>query len=290
VAFYGGTFTRLPISKMTELLKAVNPYIEQGHFQTIRVSTRPDAVDEERLCLIKDLGVSTVELGVQSLDDDVLKASKRGYTAEDVLKSVQMLHKHAFRVGIQLMPGLPEDSYERFMNTVHGVLSIKPHMVRLYPAIVIKGTELEKLYYANKYQPLSLEEAVAICQDSCLHLEGNGIPVIRMGLMASPSLTADGQIVAGPWHEAFGFLVRSSIHQKSIEPYLPLYGTVQQVGLRVPNREIPLVRGYKNQGLDIIEKKTGVKVLYVKGDASVPSGQVEIDRFEGPFKIKNQPS
>jgi histone acetyltransferase (RNA polymerase elongator complex component) len=263
--------------KMMALLKAVHPYIEQGHFQTIRVSTRPDAIDEVRLRLIKNLGVSTIELGVQSLEDNVLKASKRGYTRADVTRSVQMLHKHAFRVGIQLMPGLPEDSYKRFMNTIQDVLRLKPHMVRLYPAIVIKGTELEQLYHAKKYQPLSLEEAVSICQDSCLRLEENGVPVIRMGLMASPSLIEEGQIVAGPWHEAFGFLVRSSIHQKSIEPLLPPYGTTQQFGLRVPDREIPLVRGYKNQGLDIIEKKTGAKVIYVKGDASVPSGQVQME-------------
>jgi len=197
----------------------------------------------------------------------------------DVLESVRLLNKHGFRVGIQLMPGLPADSPERFLGAIRKVIKIKPDMVRLYPAIVIKGTELERLYYINEYRPLSLGEAVTICHESCIQLESQGIPVIRMGLMSSPSLTDAGQIVAGPWHDAFGFLVRSSIHQSAIEPYLPYRGSVQRFGLRAPNREIPLIRGYKNQGLGSIEDKTEAKVVYIKPDDSVPFGRVEVDRI-----------
>lgn len=279
VAFYGGTFTRLPVSKMVELLEAVEPYLRQGHFQTIRISTRPDAINQERLFLIKKLGVSTIELGVQSLDDDVLRLSRRGYAAGHVMESVHMIKKLGFKLGIQLMPGLPGDSKERFMETIQKVIAIKPDMVRLYPAIVIKDTELERLYHANEYKPLSLEEAVSICRESCIQLENQDIPVIRIGLMSSPSLTEEGQIVAGPWHEAFGFLVRSGIHQKTIEPYLPRQKTVQRFGIRAPNREIALIRGYKNQGLDLIEHHTGAKLIYIRPDDSVPSGQVAVDRI-----------
>lgn len=255
----------------------MNPYIRQGYFKTIRISTRPDAIDKKRLDLIKDLGVSIVELGVQSLDDKILKASKRGYTAKDAIAAVHMLNDHGFKVGIQLMPGLPGDSYNRFVKTIEAVSRLKPDMVRLYPVLVIKGTELERLYNEKVYQPLSLDEAVLICQTSCIHLEGKGIPVIRMGLMSSPSLLAEGQIVAGPWHHAFGFLVRSSIHLRTIEPYLPLHGTVSRFGIRAPSREIPLIRGYKNQGLGLIMDKTGARVAYVRPDNTLPLGRVEVD-------------
>ncbi|MBN1848354.1 MAG: radical SAM protein [Deltaproteobacteria bacterium] len=280
VAFYGGTFTRLPAFKMIELLEAVEPYLKQGHFQSIRISTRPDAIHQKGLELIKDLGVSTIELGVQSLDRDVLRLSERGYTVEDVMESIRLVKKYGFRLGIQLMPGLPGDSKERFMAGIQKVIDIKPHMIRLYPTIVIKGTELEKLYHSGKYKPLSLGEAVSVCMDSCRRLEDRDIPVIRMGLMASPSLTQKGEIVAGPWHEAFGFLVRSGIHQNRIGSYLPRFKETQRFGIRSPNREIPLIRGYKNQGLDLIERKTGAKVVYVKPDDSIPSGRLAIDRLK----------
>lgn len=277
IAFYGGTFTRLPIPRIIELLTAVNPYIRQGYFKTIRISTRPDAIDKKRLDLIKNFGVSIVELGVQSLDNEVLSASRRGYTAEDAIGAIHMLNDHELKVGIQLMPGLPGDSYDRFMKTIEAVSRLKPDMVRLYPVLVIKGTKLEELYNKRVYQPLSLEEALSICQMSCIHLEGNGIPVIRMGLMSSPSLLTEGQIVAGPWHHAFGFLVRSSIHLKTIEPYLPLHGSVSRFGIRAPHCEIPLIRGYKNQGLGLIMDKTGARVAYVRPDNSLPLGQIGVD-------------
>ena len=278
IAFYGGTFTRMPLDRMAELLGAVAPYLKSGFFRSIRVSTRPDALDEERLDLIKSYGVSTVELGVQSMDDGVLELSLRGHTSRDTFESVHLLRRHGFKVGIQLMPGLPGDSEKKFMKTVEEVIKLRPDMVRLYPTVVIRGTELAKWYQEKKYHPLRLEEAVNICQQSCVRLEGNGIPVIRIGLMSSPSLLRAGQIVAGPWHRAFGFLVRSGIHFKKIESYLPRKGKVTRFRIMAPYKEIPLVRGYKNKGLHLIEYKTGARVTDVIPDESIPSGQIGIEK------------
>jgi len=278
VAFYGGTFTRIPIERMAYLLEAVAPYIKQGFFKSIRVSTRPDALDDERLQLMKARNVSTVELGSQSMDEEVLAKTQRGHTARDTVQSVMMLKQYGFKVGIQLMPGLPGDSKEKFMKTVEKVVLLRPDMVRLYPALVIRGTELAGWYQAKRYQPLGLESAVQICSESCMRLESNGIPVIRIGLMSSPSLLQEGQIVAGPWHEAFGFLVRSAIHQQRIEPWLPMPGEAERIGLRVPSREVPLVRGYKNRGLRLIENKTGAEVINVIPDASVSPGRIRVDK------------
>jgi len=279
VAFYGGSFTSLGIKRMTELLEAVKPYLQQGLFSSIRVSARPDAIDDERLELMRSLGVSAVELGAQSMDDKVLALSRRGHAATDTIASVEILKRYGFKVGIQLMPGLPGDSREGFSKTIHDVIGLQPDMARLYPAIVIEGTELADRYNHGRYQPLTLEEAILICGEACIRLEQNGIPVIRIGLMSSQSLLKEGQIVAGPWHGAFGFLVRSDIHLKGIQDLLPGHGEVSQIGIRAPLREIPLVRGYKNQGVRLIEEKTGARILYVKPDDSVPYGRIGIDRL-----------
>lgn len=277
VAFYGGTFTRLTTTRMKELLGAVRPYLQQGLFQSIRFSTRPDSVLDKPLDLLKNLGVSTVELGTQSMVDEVLKHSQRGHTAQDTVDSVRLLKEFGFKVGVQLMPGLPGDTQERFMQTVEKVISLRPHMVRLYPTIVLKGTALEKWFREKRYHPTPLAKAVKICQESCVRLEDNGIPVIRIGLMSSKTLLEDSQIVAGPWHKAFGFLVRSEIYQQRIESYLPEWGLAAEMRLRVPHRELPLVRGYKNRGLRSIEDKTGAKVIEVIADDTVPAGQVVVD-------------
>jgi len=279
VAFYGGTFTRLPFGHMRELLEAVAPFIKQGFFKCVRVSTRPDALDEERLEVMKSHCVSTVELGAQSMDDHVLALSKRGHTAEDTVGAVQLLRRHGFGVGIQLMPGLPGDSKEKFSSTITKIINLHPDMVRLYPALVIRGTELARWYDEGSYRPLRFEEAVEICLESCIRLEAEGIPVIRIGLMSSPSLLEKGQIVKGPWHPAFGFLVRAGIYQRNIEPELPKPGEASLIKILAPKRDIPLVRGYKNQGLKEIETKTGAKVVKVELDDSIPSGRVRIKRI-----------
>jgi histone acetyltransferase (RNA polymerase elongator complex component) len=277
IAFYGGTFTSLGVDRMSELLEATKPYLSQGIFRSIRVSTRPDEIDGKRLDLMKNFGVSTVELGVQSMDDEVLRLSQRGHSAADTVAAVKLLKRHGFKVGAQLMPGLPGDSEENFLTTVNKIIKLQPDMARLYPAIVIDGTKLAAWYNDNRYRPLTLEDAVRICLESCIRLESRGIPVIRIGLMSSPSLLREGQIVAGPWHCAFGFLVRSNIHLKRIEPFLPKPGAASKIGIRAPHREIPLIRGHKNEGLCLMEKKIRAKIAYIKPDDSIPDGRIEVD-------------
>jgi histone acetyltransferase (RNA polymerase elongator complex component) len=277
VAFYGGTFTRLPVGRIQEMLEAVAPFLREGLFKSIRVSTRPDSLQQEQLHLMRKLGVTTVELGTQSMDDRVLELSRRGHTAQDTVESVRLLREQGFKVGIQLMPGLPGDSEEVFKKTVGEVIKLRPDMVRLYPTLVIKGTELATWYRENRYHPLALDAAVGICQESCVRLEEKGIPVIRIGVMSSPALIPGDEIMAGPWHSAFGFLVRSGIHQEKIASYLPRQAVAGKIRLRVPSGEIPLVRGYKNRGLRLIEEKTGAKIVDTIGDDAVPSGQVRVD-------------
>jgi len=279
VAFYGGTFTNLPFDQIEDLLEAVAPFIEQKLIHSIRVSTRPDALDEKRLEAMMEKGVSTVELGVQSMDNRVLNLSERGHSAEDAVSAIELLRRYGFKVGIQLMPGLPGDSMSGFYSTVKKVLDLRPDVVRLYPAVVIRGTGLADLYEKGKYQPLGLDEAVEICMESCVQFEDEGIPVIRIGLMSSPSLLEEGQIIAGPWHPAFGFLVRSGIYQKRVEPELPGPGKALHITIKVPGRDIPLIRGYKNEGLKKIKDRTGAKVLKVEVDDSIPEGRLKVEKI-----------
>ena len=279
VAFYGGTFTGLPKDRMKQLLQAVAPYIEDRLVRSIRVSTRPDFIDEDRLSIMKACHVRTVELGVQSMDDAVLAMARRGHSAADVIRAVQMLKRGGFKVGVQLMPGLPGDSEDIFRATIEKVISLGPDMARLYPALVIAGTGLARLYEAGAYQPLTLMEAIDCCVHGTVRLEANGIPVIRIGLMSSPSLLEAGRIAAGPWHPAFGFLVRSAIYHRAIEPDLPAPGTAGQIRIFTPEQEIPLIRGYKNRGVRTIEENTGAHILGIVVDDTVPKGRVRIEKI-----------
>lgn len=275
VAFYGGTFTGLSRNRMRALLEAVTPYIKNGLFRSIRVSTRPDALDDDRLEIMKAYGVVTVELGVQSMNDEVLELAQRGHSAGDTVRAFQVLKKTGFKVGVQLLPGLPGDSEKRFRATIARVLTLDPDMVRLYPVLVLRGTVLARLYEEGKYRPMKLDGAIETCIESCIRLETAGIPVIRLGLMSSSSLLEEGQILAGPWHPAFGFLVRSGIHLRGID--LPKPKGASMINIFAPQREIPLVRGYKNEGLKWIEKRTGAEVVGVKADDSVSPGKIRIE-------------
>ena len=279
LAFYGGTFTGLKKARMESLLEAAAPFVQSGMVKSIRISTRPDSLDEQRLGILGAYGVTTVELGAQSMSDRVLALSQRGHTAGDTISAVRMLKDHGFKVGIQLMPGLPGDSSEEFLATIEKVLALKPHMARLYPTLVIKGTGLARMYGDGSYQPFSLEEAVNVCVKSVLLLEGNGIPVIRIGLMGSPSLLKKGHIIAGPWHPAFGFLVRSTIHLNGIVPDLPAPCEAQWIRIYTPLREIPMVRGYKNEGIQKIEQVTGARVMGVLPDDTVPPGRIRLEKI-----------
>lgn len=277
VAFYGGTFTRLSRGKIQELLDAVAPFLGDGMFRSIRLSTRPDALDRETLLLLRSRGVETVELGAQSMDDEVLLRSQRGHTAGDTARSVRLLREQGLKVGIQLMPGLPGDSDERFLATVDRVIGLNPDMVRLYPTVVLEGTELAAWYRRGSYEPWSLDQALEVCSESVLRLEHHGIPVIRVGLMSSPSLRKAGQVLAGPWHEAFGHLVRSRVFHKRIASLLPEKGSMRGICIRVHPREVPLMRGFKNNGIREVEKKTEATVQRVVGDASLFPGCIRVE-------------
>jgi len=207
VAFYGGSFTGISVKRQEELLGAVKPYIDDGRVEGIRISTRPDYVDDTIMSLLQAYSVTIVELGLQSLDQKVLDSSGRGHTALQAENAMRLLQERGFIVGAQLMCGLPGDSSGRLMATTRKVAVLAPDFVRIYPTLVIKGSGLEKLYRSQAYRPLSLSMAIAlVCRMKRIFAQ-HGIKVVRMGLQ--PSRELEDRVLAGPYHPAFGELVNS---------------------------------------------------------------------------------
>lgn len=205
IAFFGGSFTGIERDYMIQLLEEANEYINRFGLSGIRCSTRPDYINEEILNLLKKYKVKTIELGVQSLDDDVLRTSHRGHSSHDVIYSSQLIKDFNFQLGLQTMVGLPGDTLEKSLKTAEMIIDLKPSLVRIYPVLVLKDTGLEKLYKAGKYLPLDLDTAVEWCSKLVDLYEKSNIKIARIGLQTSESLVYS--LITGPWHPAFGQLV-----------------------------------------------------------------------------------
>ena len=251
LAFYGGSFTALDLGLQEQLLQLVEPLYRSGFLSSLRASTRPDAITDKGLQLLKKYHVQTVELGVQSLDEKVLKASQRGHNAACVSGAVRLLREAGLIVGVQLMVGLPEQGFASFKETITKVLALKPDLARIYPVLVIKDTPLEKMYYKGVFVPLSLEEAVTQAAYGYRTMTEAGIKVIRIGLQADGELCAPGNIVAGPFHPAMGELVKSRALRNAID--LALQEIQEQGQTKVVIKHLPAltsqVRGQKNANM-----------------------------------------
>lgn len=212
VAFFGGTFTGISMEKQKEYLEGVKEYLDKGLVQGIRLSTRPDYINREVMEQLKRYNVTTIELGVQSFDEEVLKKSARYYPIETVYKACEMIKFYGIDLGIQLMPGLPGSTFETDMESARKAVEIGPQNARVYPTLIIKDTEMERMYYRGEYDVFSLEEAIKRCRKICSLLEVNGINIIRVGLQPSDDLRNSGVAVEGAFHPAFRELVDGEIY------------------------------------------------------------------------------
>ncbi|MCX7982552.1 MAG: radical SAM protein [Syntrophales bacterium] len=254
IAVYGGNFSGLSREEQERILRLLEPFVKKGIISGIRISTRPDEIKEEKLEILTKYPVTTVELGAQSLDDTVLYLAGRGHTASDVLIATQRLKNRGFKVGIHLMMGLPGDSREIFMSTVEKAIEMAPHMVRIHPTVVLRDTVLAEYFYKGLYTPLNLEEAVDWAAEAVRLFRQNNIKVIRLGLQTTSNLTAPGNIVAGPFHPSFGFLVESRILRDEaatmIARQVPSGSTVT---FSIPKRWESSFRGYRNENLKYLK-------------------------------------
>lgn len=220
IAFYGGTFTGMEQEEQRRLLELASPFLREGAADGIRLSTRPDEIDAEGLDLLKAFGVTTVEVGAQSLDDEVLLRSGRGHKAADAVRAVTLLRERGFETGIHLMAGLPGDSPDCFAQTIEKVIALRPDTVRIHPTLVLRDTALAEAFREGRYTPLTLAEAVDLCKNALKKLTNAGIPVIRLGLQTTRELEEPGAVVAGPFHPAFRALVESAIFLEMAEALL----------------------------------------------------------------------
>lgn len=265
IGFYGGSFTGIEREKQRELLAVAYKYVQEGSVQEIRLSTRPDYISNEILDLLAQYGVKTIELGVQSLDEEVLLLSNRGHTAEDVYKAAELIKKAGFRLGIQTMVGLPGDDREKDISTAEKVTGIAPEIVRIYPALVIKGTYLENLMETGRYTPVSLDEAVDICAVLLEMYERKGIKVIRLGLQPTESINEGAEVSAGPFHPAFRQLVESRLALKKAEAEILKQGLEKEKDIVIYTSKYSIsdVVGQKRSNLEYLKSKFGFRKIKV---------------------------
>ena len=252
VAFYGGSFTGLGRARQDELLGAVAPFVKQGRVAAIRLSTRPDYMDRDIAAFLRNHHVSVVELGVQSLDDTVLKAARRGHDRQDVRAAVAVLRESGMEIGIQLMLGLPADTRRTLMDTVKQVIELRPDFVRIYPVLVVENSGLAALYRQGQYRPLSLEMAVLLAAWMKKRFDETGIRVVRMGLQAG--LDLEQALVAGPWHPAFGELVNSRLMLQQTRKLLASVGADTRVCLTIHEKDQSTFRGMHSKNIQRLQE------------------------------------
>jgi histone acetyltransferase (RNA polymerase elongator complex component) len=270
VAFYGGNFLGLKTEYIKRLLNVSAKFVKNNDIDTIRFSTRPDTIDHDRLDIIKDYPVSTIEIGAQSMDDRVLDTAKRGHFASDTQKAATLLKERHYDIGIQMMMGLPGEDEINSLSTAYRIGELEPDFVRIYPTIVLKDSLLAKWYQNGTYRPWSLERSIAHAKTLVLFFRKKKIPVIRLGLQAAEDLDSGAAILAGPYHPAFGHLVHSAIFLDMataiMEAEKVFRGTVS---LKVHPRSISKMRGLKNKNVDILKKRFHITSLEIIPDSSI---------------------
>ena len=240
LAFYGGTFTGLSENKQREFLNWAQKWIKEGVVESIRISTRPDEIDENNLLFLKDHHVKIIEVGVQSFFDDVLRTSKRGYSADDALKACLLVKKMGFTLGIHLMVGLPKDDRIKDIISALKCVEVKADLVRIHPTLVFKGSELFQMMRKGIYIPMDLEESLDITSDMVIILEANDVKVIRLGYYVPQEQVQT--VMGGPYHPSFGDMVRARVVKKIIDHVKPK-------SVIVPQKYISWFLSYGNKNL-----------------------------------------
>lgn len=240
VAFYGGSFTAIDIEIQKQLLSVPQDYKKRGKIQGIRLSTRPDCINREVLENLKNYSVDTIELGIQSLDSDVLYHSGRGHTSEDLYTASKLINEYNINLGLQMMIGLPWDTLEKNIYTCNEFIKLSPYCVRIYPTLIIKDTYLEKQFLQGEYSPISLEEGVERSSLLLMMFTVNNINVIRIGLQPTENIQLGKDVVAGPFHPAFRQLVETNIYKILLDYYF------RENKIKTHNKELIIGANSKN--------------------------------------------
>ena len=272
LAFYGGSFTAIPVQRQEELLTAAQPYRRSGEIDSIRLSTRPDAIDAAVLARLRRYGVETIELGAQSMDDRVLALAGRGHTAAAVEHAARLVKEGGFELVLQMMTGLPGSTDESDIETARRLIALRLDGVRIYPTVIVADTALCELWRAGRYREHTVEDAVRVCARILPLFEEAGIPVIRLGLNPTDELSG-GAVVGGAYHPALGELVRSRIFRSRAEALLADAEPGSRVILGVNARELSQMIGQNRSNLDWLRERFSLTSLSVR-PADVKSGEI----------------
>lgn len=272
IAFFGGSFTAIDRAYMISLLDVASKYVRKNMFRGIRISTRPDAIDNEILTILKEKGVTSIELGAQSMDEKVLLLNNRGHTPQDVIKSSELIKKYGFSLGLQMMTGLYGSDYAKDYETALSLAILKPDTMRIYPTVILKNTELQKLYEEKKYLPMSLDECINLCSELLLLFNKFNIPVIRLGLHDSESLRKN--MIAGCYHPAFRELCESRILFNNC---LSILDNMEEkkVIIYVNPSTISKMVGHRRENLKKLDK-LGYSVK-IKSDINIAKNNIRIE-------------
>ena len=271
ISFFGGTFTAIKEEKQRELLEVAKRYKDSGRIDKIRMSTRPDYINEYILTYLKEYDVDIIELGVQSLVDEVLVSAGRGHSVSDVQKASELIKKFNIILGHQIMPGLPNDNFEFDILTTNKSIEMRPDIIRIYPALVIKETPMETMYNRGEYVPYTIEQAVEISKIMYKMYEANDIQVIRIGLQPTETINDKEDVVAGPFHPAFRELVQGSIYCEEIRNVLKdsKMGTVE-----INPKEISKLYANKKQYFNKL-KDEGYKIKVITNE-DIKRGEIKV--------------
>lgn len=278
IGFFGGTFTGMSFSEQESYLKIVKPYLDAGFIQGIRLSTRPDYISREILLLLKRHGVTTIELGAQSLDEEVLKRSFRGHTAKQVEAASAMIREAGFHLGLQMMIGLPGDTLDKALATTEKIIALGASNTRIYPALVIRDTAMHRWYKSGKYHPLTISQAVDWSKKILLRFEAARVKVIRLGLHPSEGLLDGSELIAGPFHPSFRELVLSAIWKDLLSPLLnENKAKNKSVEIKVPAQELNYAIGYGASNKKMLLQY--FKTVKFKSSSQLPSRSYEIQNI-----------
>ena len=286
VAFYGGTFTAMGQEEQLQYLRAVRPFLASQQIDSIRISTRPDALPDETIGLLKTSGVRTVELGAQTMDNEILSLCQRGHSAEDTGSAVARLRRAGLHVGLQLMIGLPRDTLDRFLQSLEQVIALRPDFVRIHPTLVLRGAPLEASWRNGNYCPLSLDEAIAWLKTGLLRLERTGIAVARLGLQPTEEL--DQHVLAGPYHPALRQLVDSAIMLDMARALLVNGADDGVVSFVCHPREVSNLRGQGNRNVQELKKCFGLREIGIVDEEAIPPGGIVLRTSSGDRSVQRK--
>ncbi len=277
VAFFGGNFLGLKSEEVESLLESAAEFVREGQVDGIRFSTRPDTINERSLDIIKDYPVSTVELGVQSMDDHVLVLAGRGHSVSDTVRAVEQLKERDFSIGLQMMVGLPGDHETGALTSAQKIIDLGPDFVRIYPTVVVANSRLAGWYQSGDYTPLSLDEGVTLVKKIYLRFKTAGIGVIRMGLQASEDLQDGTTVLAGPHHPAFGHMVHCEIFWDMAVSAIESANCIKKaLTILVNPRSISKMRGLNNANIKRLKEQFHFQSIEVVPDSSLAAEELMV--------------